>query len=580
MMRKILPLGLLLASLWSCGSGGNKGVSDSASVSSGNASTQATMYYGGDIITMEGDSPNYAEAVVVKDGKIAFVGSKNEAMKAAGDDHAMVDLKGQTLVPGFVDGHAHFHGFGGQAVGANLLASPDGKCNSIDELVQAMKDWYAKNGTDKTQGWIFGMGYDDAVLKENRHPTREDLDKVSKDIPVMAIHISGHFSGLNTKALEMLGITAASKDPSGGVIRRMKGSKEPNGVMEELASIPNMLKVISPTDPALADYYLDKAQEMAASYGYTTAQEGRAMTNHEQMASYAERGKFYLDVNSYVDYLFPQYIRSKWYGREYINHYRVAGVKLTLDGSPQGRTAWRTMPYLLPPDGQKKGYKGYPALPDDKVVQQIVDTAFANNWQLLAHCNGDAAADQLFRAMGPAAAQYGNTDRRTTLVHGQLIRMNQLDSLKKYDMVASLFPMHTFYWGDWYKKIIGPTEAAHISPIKSALNKGLHVTSHTDAPVAFPNLMMIMYTTVNRVTRSGTVLGPEERLTPYEALSSITKWGAWQHFEEKTKGTFAPGKLADMVILDKNPLKVDPMTLKDIQVMQTIKEGKNIYTRK
>jgi hypothetical protein len=325
---------------------------------------------------------------------------------------------------------------------------------------------------------------------------------------------------------------------------------------------------------------MDKGQEMAVSYGYTTAQEGRAMTNHEQLADYAKRGKLKIDVPAYVDFMFPQYIRSEWYGKEYKNHYRVAGVKLTLDGSAPGRTAWRTMPYLIPPEGQKKGFKGYPAIPDDETVRQIIDTAFANNWQLLVHCNADAAADQMFHALAPAVAKYGNTDRRTVLIHGQLIRMDQLDSLKKYDVVASLFPMHTFYWGDWYDKIIGPEKAQQISPIKSALNQGLHVTSHTDAPVAFPNLMMILWTTVNRVSRTGKLIGGEERLTPYQALQSITIWGAWQHFEEDRKGSLKQGKIADLVILDQNPLKIDPMKLKDIKVMETIKDGETIYRSK
>ena len=539
----------------------------------------AVVFYNGDIITMEGDEPEYVEAVVVKDGKIEFSGPASEAMTIAGKGHGMVDLKGSTLVPGFVDGHAHFWAFGSQAITANLLASPDGNCNSIDDLVAELKSWYEKNGTDKTQGWIIGMGFDDAVLKENRFPTRHDLDQVSTEIPIMTVHISGHFSVVNTKGLEMLGIDKTTPNPNGGVIRREADGETPNGVLEELAAIPAMFKTITPKTAELNDLYLDAGQKMAASYGYTTAQEGRAMNNHEQLADYAERGKLYLDVNAYIDYTLPQYLRSKWYGPEYKQHYRIAGLKLTLDGSPQGRTAWRTTPYLLPPDGQKEGYQGYPVIPDDEEVRKIVDTAFANNWQLLTHGNGDAAIDQLLKAIAPAAKKYGNENRRNVLIHGQLIRMDQLDSLKKYDMVASLFPMHTFYWGDWYKQIIGPEKANQISPIKSALNKGLHVTSHTDAPVALPNLMMILHTTVNRVSRSGSVMGMDERLTPYEALKSITLWGAWQHFEENTKGSLKEGKLADLVILDKNPLKVEPMTLKDIKVLETFKEGKSIYKR-
>ena len=147
------------------------------------------IYYDGDIITMESDSAAYVEAVAIKDGKIVFVGSKAEAEKLKGDSTAMNDLHGKTLVPGFVDGHAHFAGFGTQAVGANLLAPPDGNINTIDDLVKELKDWYAANGTDKTMGWIFGMGYDDAVLKEQRHPTKQELDKVSAEIPVVIVHI-------------------------------------------------------------------------------------------------------------------------------------------------------------------------------------------------------------------------------------------------------------------------------------------------------------------------------------------------------------------------------------------------------
>lgn len=538
------------------------------------------LYFGGDILTMEGDSATYAEALATKDGKIIFVGTRKEADQLVGDSTVFHDLGSKTLLPGFIDGHAHFSAFGIQAISANLLASPDGACNSIDDLIQEMKAWHEKNGTGNTQGWILGMGFDDAVLNEKRFPTKADLDKVSSDIPVMAIHISGHFCVVNSAGLKQLGITAATKAPAGGVIRRIAGSAEPNGVLEELAAIPALVKAISPATPQISDLYMDEAQRMAARYGYTTVNEGRAMGNHEAMADYATRGKLYLDVNTWIDYSKMPELHSNWNSKQYRSHYRIAGMKLTLDGSPQGRTAWRTIPYLIPPDGQKTGYRGYPVIPDDADVQQVVDSAFANGWQLKTHVNGDAAADQLFRALGRAEAKYGRKDRRNILVHGQLVRQDQLDSMKKYQLIGSFFPMHTFYWGDWYKEILGPDKAQQISPIKSALKKGIRVTSHTDAPVALPNLMMILWTTVNRISRSGTVMGPDERLTPYEALQCITIWGAVQFDEEKTKGSLSVGKLADMVILDSNPLKVDPMTLKDITVTETIKEGITVFNNK
>jgi len=534
-----------------------------------------TIYTGGDIITVNYAQPS-AEAVAVKDGRILAVGTRAEVDKThRGATTQTIDLAGRTLVPGLVDGHAHFLGFASQAVGANLLAPPDGAVNTIDDLVAKLQE-FAKGPDVGRTGWIFGMGYDDALL--GRHPTRDDLDRVSKDVPVIAVHISGHFSVMNSAGLAKVGYTAASKDPEGGIIRRREGSREPNGVLEENASFPFMIPAISPVKQEDKDYFLKRGQELAESFGYTTVNEGRAFDfNHSDLASAAERGLLEIDVVSYLDYSARQLITPEWFGGGYKNRYRIGGMKITLDGSPQGRTAWRTIPYLLPPEGQKPGYKGYPAIPDTKMVEGLIDEAYKNRWPVHVHANGDAAIDQMLAALKPAQVKYGAADRRTTLIHGQFVRMDQLDLMKELGVIASLFPMHTFYWGDWYGEIIGPDLAQQISPIKSALDKGLVVTSHTDAPVALPNLMQVMWATVNRVSRSGKVIGPDERLTPIEALKSITLWGAYEHFEEKTKGSIEVGKLADLVILDRNPLTVDPLTINKIVVLETIKEGKTIY---
>ena len=538
----------------------------------------SSVYFGGDIITMAGDTPEYAEAVVINDGKIVFVGPSNEAMTVAGKGHKMIDLNGKTLLPGLIDGHAHFASFAAQAIGAQILPSPDATADDIPKLIEILKEWNTPENTALT-GWIFGMGFDDSVLKENRFPTKEDLDKVSAETPVMIIHISGHFASLNSKGLELLEITADTKNPEGGIIRRMPNSMEPNGVLEELAAIPLYAKALTPASEEALMKFMEAGQEMALSYGYTTAQEGRAMEQHELLAKFAEMNFWKLDVVSYVDYLFTEPLESKWYSKNYNNHYRVGGMKITLDGSPQGRTAWRTIPYLLPPDGADKNYLGYPAIPNDADVTAIYEKAFANNYQILTHANGDAAMDQMIRTMKPLAEKYGNDDRRNVLIHGQYIRDDQLDSFKELDVIASLFPLHTFYWGDWHKEIIGDSLGNRISPVKTALNKGLKITIHTDAPVALPNLMRVVWTAVERTSRSGQVIGEEERLTPYQALKAITIWSAYQHFEENIKGTIEEGKLADLVILDKNPLKVAPETIKDIQVVETIKEGQTVFKK-
>lgn len=564
-----------------------------------------TIYYGGNIVTMEGDKPTYVEAIAVKDGIITYVGklsqAKNKYKKAQ-----MHDLKNKTMLPGFFGPHLHFTGLGGQAISANLLAEPDGKVGDIPTLINTLKEW-AKGPDLNRTGWIFGMGYDDAVLKEGRHPTKFDLDKVSTTLPVIAIHISGHFAVMNSVGLKMMGITAKTKDPKGGIIRRVKGSQEPNGVLEELAAIPAYMSIISPKKKDDIFYFLEKAQELAVSFGYTTVQEGRAFGDaHTNLVNYAKEKGFKLDVVSYLDYSMKDenvegfscsgnhinkaekhdYVvdyskmKSPWTGGRYSGGYRVAGMKITLDGSPQGRTAWSKTPYLVPPDGQKEGYSGYPAFSKDSDLEALFALAFKNNWQMLIHANGNAAIDQLIRVMKPVAKKYGNEDRRNVLVHGVFLEREQYADLKELHIIPSMFTMHTFYWGDWYKKIIGEKRAQRIAPAKSLLDAGFPVTIHTDAPVALPNLMQIVWASVNRVSRSGEVMGADECITPYQALKAITITSAYQHFEEKQKGSLKVGKLADLVILSDNPMTINPMLINKIQVMKTIKKGESIYRLK
>ena len=262
-MKKIHLFLFLLISLISCKNEYSKN------------NSETKLYLNGDIITMRGNSPEYKEAIIVKDKAIQFVGSKEEAMKFVGNNFKVIDLKGNTLLPGFIDGHAHFASFSAQAIGAKILPPPDAGAKDIPSLIKILKKWNTPDNRALT-GWIFGMGFDDSVLEEKRFPTKHDLDQVSTEYPIMIVHISGHFAVVNSKALELLEITSTTKNPEGGIIRRENGT-EPNGVLEELAAIPYMLKVLNPTSKEAAEHFFEAGQEMALSYGYTTAQEGRAM---------------------------------------------------------------------------------------------------------------------------------------------------------------------------------------------------------------------------------------------------------------------------------------------------------------
>ncbi|WP_083724977.1 amidohydrolase [[Flexibacter] sp. ATCC 35208] len=548
-----------------------------------NETSKSTIYFNGDIITVADDTATYAEAVLIKDGEISFVGAKAEAEKLE-TNATQIDLEGKTLVPGFIDAHGHAFNAGIQAVSANLLPAPDGTGNDIPTLIQLLNEWKTKN--PKALGkykWIIGFGYDDAQLKEQVHPTADDLDKVSTESPVLIIHQSGHLGVMNHKALELTGYNANTKDPAGGVIRRKTGTKEPNGVLEEMAFFGPLFSVMAKLDKDANEKIALAGVDAYTRFGYTTVQEGRATKAVcDTWLSLGKQGKLTVDVACYPD-LQSQlpYMQVHGVQKEYTNHVRIAGIKLSLDGSPQGRTAWLTKPYFKPPAGQKKDYVGYPAFPLESDVHALVDTAFAHNWQILAHCNGDASLDEYIRAIREAVNRYGNGDRRNVAVHAQTARFDQLDSMKVLKIIPSFFGMHTYYWGDWHRDVtLGKDRAYKISPAQTALKKGMIFTEHHDAPVALPSSIMIMYSVVNRISRSGDIIGPDERISPYDALRSITSWAAYQYFEQDKKGSIEKGKLADFTILDKNPLKVEPKEIIKIQVLETIKEGKSIYKKK
>lgn len=546
--------------------------------------TTEKLFYGGSILTMEGMQPKYAEALLVRDGKILFVGSKQQAERLADIQVQYINLNNKTLLPSFIDAHSHVNMVGFHQMVANLYPMPDGSVSDINSLVNVMNTWKTQNPTViKTMGgWILGNGYDDAQLSEQRHPTATDLDRVSKDQPVMILHQSGHLASVNHKALELLNFNQNTPNPEGGVIRREANSNIPNGVLEESALFTAIGSIFKDVPPQVMFQIAQKGIDAYVKNGFTTVQEGRADQGTTEMwHALAKQNQLPIDVVSYPDITTSQeYMLKQGSSRQYDHHFRIGGVKISLDGSPQGKTAWLTQPYLVPPEGKDKSYKGYAAIKDDQQVNQYINLAFKQGWQVLAHANGDAAIDQFIGAVKDATAKQGKADRRSVLIHSQTIRDDQLDQLKALDIIPSFFSLHTFYWGDWHRQqTLGEVRAARISPTATALKKQLIFTEHHDAPVVPPNSLMMLDATVNRVTRSNDVLGADERISPYLALKSMTDWAAYQYFEDQHKGTLTQGKLADLVILDQNPLTIPSREIKNIQVLATYKEGNLIYQK-
>ena len=570
-----------------------------------------TLYYGGDILTMEGDEPRYVEAVMVKDGRIIYAGKKADAVNNYAGETVEVDLQGKTMMPSFFDPHGHLLLTTLLVAYADLNPPPIGGIDSIGKLKQALIDYKTSHhlGPDD---WIVGMNYDDTGMKEQRHPTRRDLDEVSKTNPIYIMHSSSHFGVANSRALEIAGITDETPDPSGGkFLRDDKGRL--TGVMSEGAAMKQvMLKVTTPEpEVALATMKKTLLQEYAAQ-GITTVQEcGGAVEGFIGLMQLAAKKKMLpLDVIAYPNAEEIGLLRKYPPSEQYDNHFRIAGMKLVLDGSIQGYTAYLSKPYFKIPKafepepaqcqiGDKAallvdenlsaheeaplpkssgGYRGKPNF-DQQGLEKLVNEAFANKWHLMVHCNGDAAADMTLEAVEKALKKYPNPDHRTTIVHAQTMREDQLDKTRQLNMALTLFPSHVYYWGDRHAKLfLGPERTKRMDPMQSVIERGIPYTIHTDTPVTPTNLLDAVQFAVNRKSIGGKVYGADQAMTPYEALKAITINAAWQHREEKAKGSIVPGKVADLVILSANPLKVDKSKIREIKVIETIKDGRTIYS--
>jgi len=544
--------------------------------------TADIAFHGDNILTFaDQDAP--ANFVVIRGKSIVFVGQRKDWQGSVAN---IVALEERALLPGFIDAHGHISFHARVASLANVASPPVGPAKDIAGLVQELKN-YADSKKLLEGQWITGMGYDDSLLAEQRHPTRDDLDAVSDTHPIMLMHVSGHLAAVNSKALEIAKISAASEDPAGGVIRRYPDSTEPNGVLEESATYA-VRKYMTASDEPFEEIHrgvLDYAR-----YGITTAQDGAASAQVVQLLqASAEYREFPIDVVAYqrADERFLQDPDLAMPEIEaYANGFRVGGVKMVLDGSPQGKTAYLTKPYEVQPHGQHADYRGYPIMPPASV-----DALFAKfigaGIPILAHANGDAAADLFLDALakslttdaGASAVAKKSVDHRSVMIHAQTVRDDQLDRIAGMSVIPSYFSAHTFYWGDWHRdSVLGLERGSRISPTASSLTKGITFTVHNDAPIVPPDMLRLVWATSNRLTRSGQILGADERVSVEEALKAVTVNAAYQYFEEDRKGTIEVGKQADFVLLSANPLSVAKEDLLNIKVLQTVARGVTVFS--
>ena len=389
----------------------------------------------------------------------------------------------------------------------------------------------------------------------------------------------------NSLMLKMANVNEETPEIEGGVIARYPGTKEPTGYLEEnaLLSLGDRSVLSGEED---GEDLLVKVQDVYAANGITTVQDGGTSgAGLAMMRRAGKAGKLKLDIVTYpspLKTMTPEGLDGVMAENQdivgvYQDHVKIGGYKILLDGSPQGKSAWMSKPYEDSGD-----YCGYPWLQDEQ-VHACIKRALVDNQQLLTHCNGDAASQQLLDIYEKELAASDNPNKnnlRPVMIHCQTVRDDQLDRMAALQMIPSIFVAHTWYWGDVHLKNFGDERGRRVSPVKSALDRGLIYNFHTDTPIVRPKLLHSVWAAVNRITRGGVNIGPEQCVGVYDALKGITINSAYAYFEEDTKGSIKAGKRADLVILDRNPLKVDKMEIRDIQVLETIKDGETIYQAK
>lgn len=537
------------------------------------------VFVGGEIVTIDDLQP-VVEALAVRDGRIVAVGSRDVVQaEHLGASTRVVDLDGRTLVPGFIDGHSHYINMLSVASQVMLYPPPAGPGKDVESIIAELRRFAEENEIPPGE-MIQAYGYDDTVMPDGRLLNRDDLDAAFPDHPIRVDHVSMHGTVLNSLAMERYGIDASTETPPGGVIVRRPDTGEPWGLIMETAFLP-IFEQTPPLTPEEEIAGTRAAHRLYAAAGITTAQEGAThLAQLQTLQRAAKAGAHSIDVVTFpfitdVQPILLEFPVEQW--GEYRNRLKIGGVKITIDGSPQGRTAAFTTPYLTGGPGGEENWSGEVFAPQEAInagLKQVYELGVPVTF----HVNGDAAIDSLIEAHEYASAEDPDAPRNVTAIHSQFLRADQIDDFVRYGIRPSFYTLHTYYFADAHIENRGRDQASYISPMRDAIDAGLRPTNHTDAIVAPLDQMFMLWSAVNRISRSGERIGPDQRITPIEGLKSMTLWAAEQYGEDDRKGSLEVGKLADLVVLDRNPLTVDSDAIKDIRVLETYKEGERVYT--
>lgn len=494
----------------------------------------------------------------------------------------VVDLNGATLIPGFIDTHNHIlmH-----ALNMNKIDCSTPPNKSIKDILKKVRD---KSENIPQSEWIQGHGYDDTLLEEMRHPTRKELDEAAPNHPVFINHVSGHLAVVNSKALELAGIDESVSDTKKGQFGRDEEGKL-NGVLfekgatkpiEDVIPIPSEEKLISMVGKAASEYLehgittntdagvglvlgeKDIDVHLKAAKQRINPMRTQLMIMHDLL----RKDGVYADYNS-------EQLNEK-IQKESDNIASLDSAKMFQDGSIQGLTGALREPYYNAPTVYGE------TIHDQLDFEEEILDLHKRGYRIAIHGNGDRAIGSIIQAFENALNTFPRRNHLHRIEHVQTATTADLDKMKKLDVACSAFINHVYYWGDRHKNIfLGEERARRISPLAEIVEREILFTLHSDCPITPISPLFSVWAAANRITREGEVLGPEQKIDVITALKSMTIYGAELINKADTIGSIECGKKADLAILDKNPLEIDPKEIKNIKVLATYIGGENVYSQ-
>ncbi|MGH7266328.1 MAG: amidohydrolase [Candidatus Rokuibacteriota bacterium] len=540
---------------------------------------------GGRVITVNARD-EVGEAVAVFGGRIVAVGSSADIGSLIGPHTEVIRLSGQTVLPGFIEPHTHFMLYGVWLSWVNAKTPPN---MSIAQLLERIRVRAAETPAGE---WIRGFGLEDSALEEKRWPTRDELDAAAPHHPVYLKHRSGHASVCNSLALAAAGITDATPQPPGGHMDRDPATGRLIGVLREKAAFKPVEAVLPLETKEQLKAGVIEAGRLYASAGITSTHDAGADTRPDSYRAYQEavqegrlKTRVYLMIRDwpYAHYYLERDLGLRTgFGDERL---RLGAMKTCTDGSIQVFTCAFYEPYItLDSDSTRANPCGVLQMTPNE-TNDIVLEAHRRGYQVAVHAQGDYGIDVAIDAIQYAMWKAPRPDPRHRIEHCQCVSPEGLQRMRRLGIIGSFYPHHTWYWADRHiSTFIGEERASRMNPMRSAIRAGVVTVAHSDAPIASigdpvfgAEPLFGIWCAVNRRTRAGKLLGPEERITPMEGIRAFTINAAYASFEERIKGSIEPGKLADFAILEQDPTQVDPWEIRNIKVERTIIGGETVY---